>query len=171
MIRVPITSDEMLVALVDVNTVLPKYALDDPTEAARIVRLFREALTPYDGEAVRGAAKLGLKTWERFPSPAAWRTVIHEWIRHNRTTIQRDELTQRDSDGNAVICKTCRSVARSTWLRRLDGSEYSRLIAPCDLSRHQPDDRVTHSPENFLAWDDRTPDQHWADYHAARVTA
>lgn len=167
MIRVPITADEMLTVLTEVNSVLPKYALTESLEAARIVRLFREALLPYDGEAVRGAMKIGLRTWEKFPAPAVWRTAVHEWIKHNRPPLASTEDVPRDGEGRAIICLTCRSVARSAWHRRHDGTEYSRLIAPCNPERHSAGERLTPMPDNFLAWDDRTAEQHVADNERA----
>lgn len=147
--RLPITPDEMHDALMHLNTVLPKFGLttgNTPT----VVRSYRDALLPYDGEAVRGGAKLGTRTWDKFPTPKAWRDMISEWIRHNRIVQPQAEDVQRDGEGRAIICRTCRSVALTAWLRRADGSEYFRLIAPCDESRHHTGDQITRYPENFI---------------------
>ena len=70
--RLPITLDEMSAAIAELHATLPKFGLT--TENAPVVaRAYREALMPLDREAVAGGAKLGLRLWDKFPPPKAWR--------------------------------------------------------------------------------------------------
>lgn len=162
--RLPVTADEISDAIYELHAVLPKFGLG-PETMPKLIRLYREALTPYDGEAVRGGAKLLTRTAERFPTPAAWREAVREWIKRNRTTLERHGAT--DSDGRDVVCPTCRSVPRWAWLRMhvtpfslprpegalmVVGDAIMRCIAACDPSRHQPGDCITPVPENFIEW-------------------
>lgn len=153
----PITADEMRDAIQEMHTALPKYQLT-PETMPQTIRVYREGLLPYDREAVFGGGKLLRRTADKFPSPASWRNAIHEWIRHNRITNTREEETQRDGEGRAIVCRTCRSVALTAWLARANGSEYFRLIAPCDPSRHANGDRITLYPDNFIEWADQSLD-------------
>lgn len=158
----PVSIDDMRDAIQEMHAALPKYQLT-PDTMPQVVRVYRDALLPYDREAVSGGGRLLRRTADKFPSPASWRNAIHEWIKHNRIVTVRDEDVPRDAEGHAIICRTCRSVARSAWLRRADGTEYSRLIAPCTLERHARGERVTGAPDNFVRWDERPDAERFAE--------
>ena len=156
--RVPITNDEMRDAIQEVHVALPKYQLT-PETMPQTVRIYRETLLPYDREAVQGGAKLGLRTWDKFPTPKAWRESTSEWIKRNRVNVEY--RGKQDPSGRDICCRKCSSVAMPAWLRSPDGSEISRLIAPCDPVKHDMADLIVPYPDNFLAWDDR-PIEPWS---------
>ncbi len=147
--RIPITPDEMRDAIQDMHLTLPKYQLTAET-MPRTVQLYREALLPYDGEAVRGGADILRRTADKFPAPAAWRTAIQEWVKRNRASIERKG--EQDAQGRDIVCKKCRSVGKWAWLKRPDGTEFQRMVAFCDPAKHEMGELIVPMPENFLEW-------------------
>ena len=169
--RMPVTLDELRDCISQINLACPKFGLTTEN-LPQTVRVYREALEDYDGEAVRGGMRLLLKNITRFPSPSTWRESCSTWCKHNRITLERQPET--DSDGNDIVCRICRSVGRWAVLRmefhpkfslpmteprrREDGTplapgETLRRIAVCDPERHHTPHGITSLPANFLRWD------------------
>ena len=166
--RVPVTLDEVRACIESLHTAIPKFGLSE-RNIDQTVRIYREALESYDGEAVRGAAKMLISTAEKFPSPSLWRETCATWCKHNRIVLERQPET--DSEGNDIVCRVCRSVPRWAILRGGDPNrvirdetgtalapgEIFRRIAPCDPSRHHTPHGIAPTPENFLRWENSTP--------------
>lgn len=166
MTRIPVTSDEMREAIEQVHLALPKYGLTNGA-IPQLVRVYREALEGFDGETVRGAAKMLLKSAEKFPSPSLWRETCITWLKHNRIVLERQP--EVDRDGNDIVCPVCRSVARWAILKMfaftpgvprrthegiaLADGETLRRIAVCDPDRHHTPHGITPLPPNFLRWE------------------
>ena len=149
MTYLPISLDEMRGALQDVHSIVPKYGLT-PESLPRIVQLYREALLPYDAEAVRGGSKLLMKTAEKFPTPSKWLEAIHEWAKRNRVRIEYKG--EQDAQQRDIVCRVCKSVGKLAWLTRADGEEVERRVAFCDPDLHNVGDLYTPQPENFIEW-------------------
>lgn len=163
MLRLPVTHDEMRDAIQAMHLAVPKYGLTGDT-MPQVVRIYREALEGFDGDAVRGAAKMLLRKIEKFPTPNMWHDACRDWLKHNRPVMERQP--EVDSDDNDIACRICRAVPRWAWLKMHptpfsaalpdDRTMYAegaimRRIAPCDADRHHGGPYVP-KPENFLGW-------------------
>jgi hypothetical protein len=163
--RTLITFDELRDEIQAMHLALPRFGLTADTMAG-LVRVYRDTLGVFDLEAVHGGAGLIRREATKFPSPASWHDAIRTWLKHNR--IQPEYAGEVDADGNDIVCRTCRSVARWAILKMnvtpfsspmkepREGMELGytrRRIAVCNSERHHTSHGVTSLPENFVAWE------------------
>lgn len=163
--RMPVTYDEMRDAIQALHTAVPRFGLTADS-LPQVVHVYRDTLDSFDGEVVRGAGKMLLRSQAKFPSPSVWRDACTEWLRHHRIVLGREPET--DAAGRDIVCRTCRSVPRWAILRMVShvGSlpqtapkfgcdhlgEVMRCLAVCDPDRHHTPHGLTPLPDTFLRW-------------------
>lgn len=146
----PLTSALMLVQLVRLNDLWPKYGVDDEM-FRRLVSSYKDALDDVDADAVEGGVGIWIRTATngRWPSPAQVRECAMRWLSANRDFTP---LT-RHSEG----CNVCHAPARwavlavEDWQTKASGT-IERMIQPCHAEVHAIGQPIIPFPPNFIRW-------------------